>query len=137
MSRKFLAGSYDSRTFIPEDCFSGKAPFDSNVDIYTLEEVLKLQFVEGVKDWYETDGINVLGYDKEEFKQLTEEEKTIAILRWMEDDEYAGVLYFESEEDADLYKREILQEIAEIEAKTEYAYVGKGCDVYKLIDEKA
>ena len=135
MNRKFLAGNYDNRTL--ENYFSGKTPFDSSVNIYTLEEVLKLPFVEGVTDWYETDGIYVLGYDEEEFNQLTEEEKTTAILRWMEDDEHAGVLYFESERDANLYKREMLQEIAEIEGKTEYAYAGKGCDVYKLIDEKA
>ena len=68
----FVGGYYDSRIFDGSH-FDGKTPFGEDIDTYTLEEVLKLGFVESIKDLSEGDLIDL--YEKVYNKDLVEELK--------------------------------------------------------------
>ena len=103
----FVAGYYDDRVFEGEH-FEGKTPFDKGIDTYTLSEVLKLPFVEGVVDNYEEE-------HKKEWDNLTDTEKIKFILKYTDTDEIAGLLYFNSEEEAKSYKDEVIEEIEDVE----------------------
>lgn len=128
----FVGGYYDDRIF-KGDYFDGKTPFSKDIDTYTLEEVLELGFVEPVKEYFEET------YEKE-WIEATEEEKIEGILSYTQDDEIASLLYFKTEEAAENYKNQVIQEIEELEQKIEYIGIeqdsyGNFREVYILKDE--
>jgi len=108
----FVGGYYDDRIFEGEG-FEGKTPFNKNIDTYTLTEVLNLGFVENVTEWFEEK-------EEKEWNEATEQEKIKAIINYTESDEIAGVLYFETEEEAQNFKNEVVKEIEEIEQRVSY-----------------
>lgn len=107
----FVGGYYDGRIF---DGVEEKTPFSKEISIYTLEEVLKLGFVENVIEWYE---------DKEELEwdEISEQEKTKAILAYVEYDEIAGLVYFDEKEKAEKYRNDVIKEIEELEKTYKYS----------------
>ena len=115
----FVGGYYDDRIFKGEE-FDGKTPFGKDIDIYTLEEVLKLGFVENVKDIYD-------------WEELSEQEKINAILDYTGSDEIAGLIWCENKEVAEKCKQEILEDVEELEKNIEY--VGKEQDEYGIFRE--
>lgn len=116
----FVGGYYDDRMF-KGDYFDGKTPFGKNINTYTLEEVLQLGFVEPVREWFEEI------YEKE-WDEATEEEKIEGILLYTQDDEIASLLYFDTEEEAENYKNQVIEEIEKLEQEIEY--IGKEQDSY-------
>lgn len=119
MSKKlFVGGYYDDRIF---NDVEEKTPFSKEISSYTLEEVLKLGFVENVIDWYK---------EKEELEwdEISEEEKIKSILEYTESDEIAGVLYFKTEAEAEKFKSDTIKEVEELEKESDY--VGKKQDSY-------
>ena len=122
---KFVGGYYDDRIFKGE-YFEGKTPFNKDIDIYTLDEALKLGFVEGIVQLYEETY-------KKDFYELSDNEKTEAILEYTKDDEIAGLLAFPSVKEAKNYKNEVLNEIAELEKHIKY--VGQEQDSYGYFKE--
>lgn len=142
----FVGGYYDARIFKGSH-FDGKTPFGDSIDTYTLEEALKLSFVEGTKEWFEQEGEE--WYEEEfgkeyieneyfgvDFDSLTDEEKTQAILKYTSSDEIAGLEYFDTEEEAEKYRNEVLEEIEDSERNSIYCkqirdnYCGCFRDVY-------
>lgn len=107
----FVGGYYDDRIFEGER-FESKTPFNKEINTYTLDEALKLPFVEGVIEWYED--LN----DEETWEELSFEEKAKAIEKYMEGDEIAGMVYFETEEEAEKYKNDVIKEIEECEKES-------------------
>lgn len=120
--KNFVGGYYDDRIFKGEH-FQGRTPFDKKIDCYTLEEVLNLPFVEGVKEWFEEND----DYERD-FDEIPEKEKINAILEYVEGDEIAGVLYFETEALAEEFKKDTLDEIKSDEENS--VYIGKKQDQY-------
>lgn len=125
MKKLFVGGYYDGRIF-EGDYFEGKTPFNKGIDTYTLDEALKLSFVEPVKNWYEEQ-------EEKSWEETTEKEKIQAIKEYTESDGIAGLLYFETEEEAESYKQEVINEIEEIENEIEY--IGKSQDEYGIFRE--
>ena len=120
MKKIFVGGYYDDRVF-KGDYFDGKTPFGKDIKIYSLDEVLKLAFVEPVKDWYkDTTG--------KEFDNATELEQVKAIMDYTEGDEIAGLVQFNTETEAKKFKDEVLTQIEHIENHIQY--VGKEQDSY-------
>lgn len=129
----FVGGYYDDRIFEGEE-FDGKTPFNKDIDTYTYDEVLKLGFVEPVKelDFY----LDELLYERK-WNDLSIEEQIESIIEYVSTDSIAGLLFFDTEEKANKYKEEVLKELNIIEENIEY--VGKQQDdegyfreVYKL-----
>ena len=127
----FVGGYYDDRIFEGE-IFEGKTLFGKNVDTYTLEEALKLHFVEPVMEWYEEQ-------EEKEWENLSDDEKIKKIEEYTLHDDIAGLMYFGTTAWAEQKKEEILKEIEEIEKESDY--VGKEQnsegiyqDVYKYKD---
>ena len=118
----FVGGYYDDRIF-RGDYFDGKTPFNKNIDCYTLEEALKLPFVENVKEWFEETDIEERAFD-----EIPDEEKINTILNYIEGDEIAGLVYFETEEEAEKFKQDTLDEIKSNEENS--VYVGQEQDQY-------
>lgn len=114
----FVGGYYDNRIF---DGLEEKTPFSKEINIYTLEEVLKLAFVENVIGWYEDT-------EEKEWDEVLESEKIKAILAYTKYDEIAGLVYFDEEEKAEKYKNDVIKEIEELEKN--YSYIGKKQDDY-------
>lgn len=115
----FVGGYFDDRIFKGEE-FEGKTPFSKDIDIYTLEEVLKLGFVEPVKDLYD-------------WEELSEEEKINAIIEYTARDEIAGLILCKNKEVAEKTKLDIIKEIEELEKNIEY--IGKEQDEYGMFRE--
>ena len=113
----FVGGYYDKRIFKGEH-FYGETPFfGKDINTYSLSEVLKLDFIEGVKEWaYEV--------GEKMFEELTEEEQIKAIIDYTESDEVAGLLYFHTENEAVKYKEEAINKLNEIEKDKNVVYVG-------------
>lgn len=133
MKKIFVGGYYDNRIFEGE-YFDGKTPFNADIDTYTLDEALNLGFVENVKEWY------VETYDQE-WDVISEKAKAKAIIEYTEGDDIAGLLMFNTEEEAEKYKQYVLEEIKDLENKVEC--VGKEQDkdgyyheIYELKDDK-
>lgn len=108
----FVGGYYDDRIFDGEQ-FEGKTPFDKNIETYTLSEVLRLGFVEPIKEWFEEN------YEKE-WDKATKEEKVKAVIEYTDTDEIAGLLHFDTEEKAEKFKNDVIKEVEEIEAMSIY-----------------
>lgn len=108
----FVGGYYDSRIFCGEE-FEGKTKFDKTIETYTLSEVLKLGFIEPIGQWY---------YEtyKKDWENTTKDEKIKAILEYSKDDEIAGMLYFDTEKQAENFKNNTIEEIEEIEKNSIY-----------------
>lgn len=121
----FVGGYYDERIFIG-DFFEEKTPFDKRIETYTLSEVLKLGFVEGVIGFYEEN-------TQKNWEEATEEDRIKAILKYTEGDEIAGLLYFETELEAEAYKNEVINELTDIESNVNY--IGKQQDAYGYFRE--
>jgi len=127
----FVGGYYDDRKF-PDECFEGKTPFDDKIDTYSFDEVLKLGFVENVKEYNAMFSLNG------EWDNLTTAEQIIEIIDYVETDDIAGLVYFANGTDAEAYKNQVLEEIKEIEKRTFYAQQkqdehGNFIEVWKLI----
>ena len=123
--KNFVAGYYDGRIF-KGDFFDGMCLYDSKINCYSLEEVLKLPFVENVEEWFEE-----IDDDGRTFSEIPEKEKIKVILDYVEGDEIANVEYFETEEEAFKRKKELLEELNDIEEKIkagEIVYVGQEQD---------
>lgn len=120
MSKKlFVGGYYDDRIF---NGIEEKTPFSKCINTYTLEEVLKLGFVENVIEWHEEDDEN------ERWENISDNDKIDAILTYVENDEIAGLLYFETEDQAEKFKNDTIKEVEDLEKDIEYA--GKQQDTY-------
>lgn len=111
----FVGGYYDDRIFEGEE-FEGKTPFSKDIETYTLSEVLKLGFVENVPSWYED-------RSEKQWIDATNEERIRAIIEYTETDEIAGLLYFDTEKEAEEFKNSVIKEIEEIEKRV--IYIGK------------
>ncbi len=109
MSGRFVGGYYDSRVS-DNDCFEGMTPFRKDVGVYTIEEALKLPFLERIKEWFKD------RFGKE-WKLATEDEMIRAIEGFSVSEDIAALFYFDTEEKARKYQQEILKEIEEIERK--------------------
>lgn len=114
----FVGGYYDKRLF-KEGCFNKKTPFGKDIQTYTLQEVLKLGFVQGTVEEYEQ-SLNNRYQDEDMDEQkdweiTTDDEKIEAILAYTKSNDIAGLLYFDTEIDADKYRNEILKQINELE----------------------
>ena len=55
-----------------------------------------------------------------DFDDFTDEEKKDLILNWTSTDEIAGLEYFETEEEAEKYKKGVLEEIKDAEDNSVY-----------------
>ena len=110
----FVGGYYDNRRF-KGDFYDGKTPFDKNIDTYTLEESLNLGFVAPVIEWFEDN------HDKS-WDEATFEEKAKAITDYTTygDINEILLLYFPTEEKAEKYKQEVLDELARLELMSKY-----------------
>lgn len=125
--RKYLVGGYyDSRIF--EDA-EGKTPFGKDISIYDLESVLKLGFVESVVEWYE----DIKEDDESEWDDLSDSRKVELILEYTESDEIAGLIAFDTLEEATKYIKDTISEILELEE--EYECIGKEQDQYGYFNE--
>ena len=128
-SKFFVGGYYDDRIFEGTD-FEDKTPFSKDLDIYSLSEVLKLGFVEGVIENYES--INSNRWD-----DLDYNEKVKLIMEYTDGDNIAGLKCFDSEEEAVNFKNSVISEIENIENNTVFDRQvqdneGYFRDVYKL-----
>lgn len=119
----FVGGYYDTRMITDKngEKLEGITPFSTDIETYTLDEALKLAFVENVKTWFEE-------IKEKDFDEATEEEKTKAIVEYTESDEIAQLLHFTTEEDAEQYKKDVLEELEELE--NSLVYTGKEQDQY-------
>lgn len=114
----FVGGYYDDRIFEGE-YFAGKTPFSKEIDTYALDEVLKLGFVENVVNEYN---------DRAEWQELPAwdelnfEEKVKEIEEYTASDEIAGINYYETVEEAEQYKKDVLKELEELENEIEYSH---------------
>ena len=121
MSKKLFVGGYYQDYFLintsygsafPKETFkhiySDNILFNKDIEVYTLEEVLDLPFIYGVHDYYEEH----FGGD---FRFIPVEEQIKFILEYAESNEIAGVLYFETEEEAQKYNESVLEAIREEE----------------------
>ena len=121
----FVGGYYDERIFKGKQ-FEGKTPFSKNIALYTLSEVLKLPYIENVCEWYlET-------YEKS-WDKTTEKERIEAIMEYNSSDEISGLEYFNTVEEAEKYKNEVLEEIKFAEDNS--VYNGKIQDNYGYFRE--
>lgn len=114
-SKKLFVGGYYNQRIFKGEVFDGKTPFNTDVCIYTLEEVLELGFIDKdyLIEWYELN-------EEKKWDDATEKEKTKAVLDYTEGDEIAGLEYCDSEKEAEDYKNYILEDIKECEEKSEY-----------------
>lgn len=109
----FVGGYYDDRIF-EGDYFDGKTPFSKDIKCYSMEEVLKLGFVEPVIEYFEENT------GKDWILDATIDEKINAIMQYTDSDEIAGLVYFDNESDAEKYIECTLSEIRDCEANSEY-----------------
>lgn len=116
----FVGGYYDDRIFEGKE-FEGKTPFSKNINTYTLSEVLELGFVEPVNEWF--DEI----YEKE-WDEIEDQERANAIIEYVDSDELAGLLYFNTEQESNRYRNDVINEIEELEKNIKY--IGKQQDSY-------
>lgn len=127
---KFVGGYYDKRIFEDEEGFYyGCTPFSNDIDIYTLEEVIKLPFVESVIEWYEDNK-----EDEEEcWDDLTENKKAELIIEYVDTDDIAALVYFDDDIKAQQYKQQVLKEILEKERMS--IFIGNRQDQYGNYNE--
>ena len=104
-----VGGYYDDRIFKGEE-FLGKTRFSKDIEVYTVDEALKLDFVSGVEENYNEN-------HSKDWDSLDYRQKAIEIESYMRDDEIAGMKCFETRKDALDFKNETLKEIEEIEKK--------------------
>lgn len=116
----FVGGYFDDRIFIGDE-FEDKTPFGKDINTYTLSEAIELGFVQTVKEYYEEE-------NEKEWEEITDDEKIKAIINYVDGDEIAGLLYFNTEEEAEKYKNDVIKEVEEREKEIEY--VGKKQDEY-------
>ena len=125
----FVGGYFTDKVFIGEQ-FEGMSIFFDNVDTYSLEEVLKLGFVgEGFIDWYEENFEETEG----NFNSLSFSNKVKYILEYVENDEVAGLTYFDTQKEAEVYKNECINDLEW--AKNNSVYKGKEQDQYGYFRE--
>ena len=124
MRKKLLVGGYyDDRVF-KGDYFDGKTLFNKNIDTYTVEEALKLGFVENVIEWHKENKAE----EEKDWDQSSELEKAILIEQYTLFDEIAGMNYYETEEGAENFKNEVIEELIDLEdaiKSGEIKYLGK------------
>lgn len=113
----FVAGYYDEREFKDDERIRA---FDKNIDTYTLEEVLKLGFVENVIADYEENYKE--DYGDKEWEELDYKDKVNFIVDYTESDELAKVYWFNTEEKAEEIKNEYLEELYQFEKEFKYSY---------------
>lgn len=126
---KFLVGGYySSRIFRGAD--REMTPFDKDINIYTLDEALRLGFVEGVEEWY-YDFIQEEG--EPDFYELSYEKRLQLVLQYTENDEIAGLVAFDTLQEAVDYVKDVIEEI--INAENTHEYVGHEQDEYGYFHE--
>lgn len=126
--KKIFVGGYYDNDRIFEGYFNENITLFKNVDCYTLEEALKLPFIEGVKEWFEETDI-----EERAFNEISDEEKIKAILTYISGDEIAELVYCETEEEARKIKQVDLDEIEEINkliSEGKMVYAGTKQDEY-------
>ena len=112
----FVGGYYDDRIF-ENELYSVNLYDKKMLSIYTLREVLKLGFMEGVIDCYTFDKKE----SEKDFCELTEEEKAKVILDYIKDDELAGLKAFNNLNSAVSYLKECLDDIKDVESNYEFS----------------
>ena len=116
MKKYLVGGYYDNRIFEGIDV---KTPFGKDIGIYDLEEALKLELLDSVIEDYN----NIYKSDDDvEWDKLNESEKIEFIEWYTEGDEIAGLVAFETLEEAVKYVKNVLKEINELEEEYEYSY---------------
>lgn len=113
----FVGGYYDDRIF-EGDYFDGKTPFGKDIKTYTLSEALQLEFVDGVINCYN----EYRADDEPSWDDTTDEQKAQAILQYLEGDDMAGLVYFDTEEAAEKYKNDCLKDIEECESESVFSH---------------
>ena len=124
----FVGGYFTDKVFKGEQ-FEGMC-FFGDVDTYSLEEALSLGFVgDSFMEWYEGN------FEEEEgvFYSLSFSDKVKYILEYVENDEIAGLAYFDTEEAAEDYKNECIDNLEW--AKNNSVYIGTELDKYGYFRE--
>lgn len=106
----FVGGYYDDRKFKGQ-MYVGKTVFSKSIDTYTLEQVLKLGFVQNVISWYEE-------FEGKSWASASEQEKIRAIIYYADNDDTAGLLYFKRAQDAIEFKNDVIAEIECLEKES-------------------
>lgn len=126
---KLFVGGYYTEEIFKGEQFEGMCFFD-DVDTYTLEEVLKVEFVdEAFLEWYEENFYEAEG----NFNSLSFSDKVNYILEYVENDGIAGLTYFDTEEEAEAYKNECIENLEW--AKNNSVYIGTELDKYGYFRE--
>jgi len=112
----FVGGYYDDRIFLDES-FAGKTAFNKTIDTYTFDEVLKLAFIENVKENFD-EKCDITKWD-----DLSMAQQIIEICDYAQTDAIAGLTYCANEAFAEGYKNEVLDEILDIECETYYSHL--------------
>ena len=100
---KYLVGGYYSDIAINGGSDEYITPYTNDVKMYTVEEAIKLGFVENVVEWYEDNDCFETGA---EWEELSDADKASFIVSYTEDDEIAGLELFECKQDAIKYVNE-------------------------------
>lgn len=122
--KKLFVGGYFDRSFYVDtnnDNVDSFTDFDEGIDTYTLTEALNLGFVRSIVDWYNEN-------TEKEWDDLTDQEKTKLIIKYTSTDELARLLYFATEEEAQEYKKMVLEEVEE--KKKKFKKIGEEQDNY-------
>ena len=106
--KNFIAGYRDARIFVNDD-YHNLWTYRSDVNVYSLEEVLELPFMVNFMDWVEDKGY--------QFESLSDKEKTEIILDYIMFDEIANIEHYNTEIEALKRKEEILEELEELEER--------------------
>lgn len=149
---KLLAGGYYNERIFEGEYFEGKTPFNNEINTYTLEEAYKLgfcdeeqarfnyydlyydytKFEEDLKEYAEDNSLDLeelkdIDHSNEDFENwhwdnLDYKTKCEIIEKYTESDEIAGLVFFDTEKEAENYKLEVLKELEELENEIEYSH---------------
>ena len=105
----FVGGYYKDEEVLKVLEKAGTYTSFENVGLYTLEEALKLPFVDGIVEYYK----DKYGEDRDFYMDLTKEEQAKIVTEYVDSDELATVRMFTDLEKANKYKEEIEEFIKE------------------------
>jgi hypothetical protein len=111
--KKLFCGGYYNDDIYEGEHFEGTTTFNENIDTYTLDEVLKLGFVEGVIESCNKSKDGVWG-------KLSNIEQARRIEAYTESDEIAGMGFYKTEAEAEDFKQYVLAEIKNNKSNSEF-----------------
>lgn len=144
--RIFVGGYFFDGVFEMHKDEIGVRIFDENINTYTLEEALKLSFCnehDVAEAWAEKQK-GKSSYDWDDAK-WSEKIKAVIDFTEISDEGYPGLLYFDTEEDAETYKQETLRELERLKRETVFSHkredasiaIGHYTNVYVAKKDKA